>query len=53
MSLLLLMASALSAQTIKGNVADNTGEPIIGATVMEQGVTGNGIVTDIDGKTSR
>ena len=51
-SLLLLMASALSAQTIKGNVADNTGEPIIGATVMEQGVTGNGIVTDIDGNFS-
>ena len=51
-SLLLLMASALSAQTIKGNVADNTGEPIIGATVMEQGVTGNGIMTDIDGNFS-
>ena len=51
-SLLLLIASALSAQTIKGNVADNTGEPIIGATVMEQGVTGNGIVTDIDGNIS-
>lgn len=51
-SLLLLMAGTLSAQTIKGNVADNTGEPIIGATVMEQGVSGNGTVTDIDGNFS-
>jgi TonB-linked SusC/RagA family outer membrane protein len=39
----------MSAQTIKGTVKDNTGEPIIGATVMEQGVQGNGGVTDIDG----
>ena len=51
-SLLLLIAGTLSAQTIKGNVADNTGEPIIGATVMEQGISGNGTVTDIDGNFS-
>ena len=48
-SFLLLIATTLSAQTIKGNVADNTGEPIIGATVLEQGATGNGVITDIDG----
>jgi len=39
----------ISAQTINGNVKDNTGEPIIGATVMEQGTSNNGAVTDIDG----
>ena len=33
---------------ISGTVVDATGEPIIGATVMEQG-TSNGTVTDIDG----
>ena len=49
MTLCLFFAGTLSAQTIKGNVADNIGEPIIGATVLEQGVSGNGTVTDIDG----
>jgi TonB-linked outer membrane protein, SusC/RagA family len=44
-----LFVGSLSAQTIKGTVKDNSGEPIIGATVMEQGVQGNGGVTDIDG----
>ena len=48
----LAMVGTLSAQTIKGNVADNIGEPIIGATVQEQGATGNGTVTDIDGNFS-
>ena len=48
----LSMVGTLSAQTIKGNVADNIGEPIIGATVQEQGATGNGTVTDIDGNFS-
>ena len=38
----------ISAQTIKGNVTDNTGEPIIGATIMETG-TQNGVITDLDG----
>ena len=32
-----LCVGSLSAQTIKGTVKDNSGEPIIGATVMEQG----------------
>ncbi len=44
-----LLVGNLSAQTIKGTVKDNSGDPIIGATVMEQGVQGNGGVTDIDG----
>lgn len=46
---LLFTSGAITAQTIKGSVKDNTGEPIIGATVMEQGMSGNGTVTDIDG----
>ena len=52
MTLCLFFAGTLSAQTIKGNVADNIGEPIIGATVLEQGASGNGTVTDIDGNFS-
>ena len=34
--------------TVKGTVVDDTGEPVIGATIMEKG-TRNGTVTDIDG----
>ena len=52
MILCLFLAGTISAQTIKGNVADNIGEPIIGATVQEQGAAGNGTVTDIDGNFS-
>jgi TonB-linked SusC/RagA family outer membrane protein len=33
---------------ISGTVVDETGEPVIGANVMEKGTT-NGIVTDVDG----
>lgn len=47
---LMFMVTSVSAQTVKGVVTDNTGEPIIGASVMEVGVAGNGGVTDIDGK---
>ena len=46
---LMFMVTSVSAQTVKGVVTDNTGEPIIGASVMEVGVAGNGGVTDIDG----
>jgi len=46
--MLLLFCAAVQAQTISGNVKDGNGEPIIGATVMEQG-TQNGTVTDFDG----
>lgn len=49
LALMLCVVGAVQAQTVKGNVKDATGEPIIGATIMEQGVTGNGTVTDIDG----
>ena len=43
-----MLVGNISAQTIKGTVTDSSGEPIIGATVMETG-TSNGVVTDLDG----
>ncbi len=46
---LMFTVTSISAQTVKGTVTDNTGEPIIGASVMEVGTAGNGGVTDIDG----
>ena len=50
--LILLAAISLnvSAQTITltGNVKDKTGEPIIGASILEKGTT-NGTITDFDG----
>lgn len=35
---------------ISGTVKDATGEPIIGASVIEKGTPSNGTITDIDGK---
>ncbi len=43
-----MLVGNISAQTVKGTVTDSSGEPIIGATVMETG-TQNGVVTDLDG----
>lgn len=37
---------------VKGTVTDSEGTPFIGATVMEVGSNGNGVVTDIDGNFS-
>ncbi|MDR1455426.1 MAG: SusC/RagA family TonB-linked outer membrane protein [Tannerella sp.] len=37
---------------ITGTVVDRTGEPVIGANIVEKGVTANGTVTDVDGKFS-
>ena len=48
MLLCLLTGGAVSAQTVQGNVTDETGEPVIGATVLEKG-TKNATVTDFDG----
>ena len=44
----LLGAFSLNDQNVTGTVVDNTGEPIIGASVMEVGQS-NGTVTDLDG----
>ena len=52
MLLLLLSPRAFAQQQmIKGQVLDNTGETVIGATVMVKG-TENGTLTDIDGNFS-
>ncbi len=53
MFLLCMLPFWLYAQniTVKGTVRDNSGEPIIGASVVQKG-TSNGIVTDIDGNFS-
>ena len=40
--------STQQKQTVKGKVVGADGEPIIGATVMEEGTT-NGTITDMDG----
>lgn len=45
------MAANAQNWTTYGTVTDETGEPIIGATVMEPGTT-NGVLTDYDGKYS-
>lgn len=50
-ALALLFAGSAGAQetkTIKGMVSDVTGEPLIGASVIEKG-TNNGVITDVDG----
>ena len=49
LALLLCFTASVSAQTVSGVVKDNTGEPIIGATVVEDGNTSNGAITDLDG----
>ncbi|WP_289621563.1 TonB-dependent receptor [Bacteroides congonensis] len=43
--------SAIVQQTkkITGNVTNESGQPIIGATVLEKGHTSNGTISDIDG----
>ncbi len=47
---LLLVCGQVSAQTTaKGTVIDGTGEPVIGATVVEKGNAKNAAVTDFDG----
>lgn len=50
-ALALLFAGSAGTQetkTIKGMVRDVTGEPLIGASVIEKG-TNNGVITDVDG----
>lgn len=51
-ALLAFVVGSVSAQTIKGNVKDSNGEPVIGATVLEQGTKNNATVTDLDGNFS-
>ena len=45
-----LMSLTAAAQvTVSGTVYETTGDPVIGATVMEKGIASNGTITDIDG----
>lgn len=48
-----LSMSALTAsaqeRVVKGQVVDETGLPVIGATVVVEGSNSNGVITDIDG----
>lgn len=54
-AILLLLCSTLYAQAqgngieVRGTVVDNTGEPLIGASVIVKGNAGQGTVTDFDG----
>lgn len=41
--------AAQQQKTVKGVVVDNQGFPVIGASVLENGSTANGVITDIDG----
>lgn len=49
-----VLSLSVSAQniTLSGNVKDTTGEPIIGASIVEKGNTNNGTITDFDGNFS-
>lgn len=40
--------AVMQAVTVKGQIMDPTGMPVIGASVLEKG-TSNGVITDIDG----
>ena len=50
LALLCLLPAKVSAQnlTVEGTVKDETGEPLIGVTIMVQG-QGTGSITDFDG----
>ena len=48
---MMFAATAALAQgiTVRGQVIDKSGEPVIGVTVMETGNTKNGAISDVDG----
>ena len=45
----LAIGAFAQSKTVSGTVLDNTGESVIGASVLVKGTT-NGTITDIDGK---
>ena len=49
MCMLFTIGHVYAQVEVKGNVIDATGEPIIGATVVEKGSANNATVTDFDG----
>ena len=46
------MAAESGEKTVSGIVSDNTGIPVIGASVMVKGRSGYGVITDMDGRFS-
>lgn len=42
------ISAVQQTRTIKGHIADDAGEPVIGASILEKGTT-NGTITDLDG----
>ena len=52
LALLLFVPLGLFAQsiTVKGTVVDETGETVIGASVVEKGNPSNGVITNFDGQ---
>jgi hypothetical protein len=46
------IAGRQTGRRITGTVVDATGEPVVGANVVEKGVPANGTVTDVDGNFS-
>ncbi|NDV57183.1 TonB-dependent receptor [Bacteroides sp. 519] len=52
--LLAMVTLSVSAQNVNlvGTIVDSTGEPIIGASIMEKGTSNNGTITDLDGNFS-
>lgn len=51
LAMLLTIPLGLFAQniTVKGNVVDSEGYPVIGASIVEKGKAGNGTITDLEG----
>lgn len=49
MAFLIPLGAFAQSIQLRGTVTDTTGEPIIGASVVEKGTT-NGLITDLDGK---
>lgn len=45
------ISAVQQTRTIKGHIADDAGEPVIGASILEKGTT-NGTITDLDGISS-
>ncbi|MBR2102217.1 MAG: TonB-dependent receptor [Prevotella sp.] len=48
--LALMVSMATNAQQVLGTVTDESGEPVIGASVVEKGNPQNGTITNIDGQ---
>ena len=50
MAMLMVSMAAMSQQVVTGTVVDESGNPVIGATIVSTADKRNGVVTDINGK---